>query len=160
MVRHCRRHGWVPFGLYSAGPGRGERWSCTRCVGEAVTRRHQKVKATLVRENGGCCAVCGYGATPYNLHFHHVDPATKSFSVNMARGKSLATFRAEAAKCVLVCANCHGEIEAGLIPSPPPGAKFGECWNATPEPVVTEPALEPSSAVQLSLLIEDAQPER
>jgi len=36
---------------------------------------------------------------------------------------------------VLVCANCHGEIEAGLIPSPPPCAKFGEDW----EPVQLEP---------------------
>jgi hypothetical protein len=64
-----------------------------------------------------------------NLHFHHVDPSTKAFTVTMARGKSLAAYRAEAAKCVLVCANCHGEIEAGLIPSPPPCAKFGEDWE-------------------------------
>ena len=49
--------------------------------------------------------------------------------MNMGRGKSLATFRREAAKCVLVCANCHGEIEAGLIPSPPPQAKWGEKWE-------------------------------
>lgn len=33
---------------------------------------------------------------------------------------------AELAKCVLVCANCHGEIEVGLIPCPPAGTKFGE----------------------------------
>jgi hypothetical protein len=25
---------------------------------------------------------------------------------------------------VLLCANCHGEIEAGLIESPPAGAKY------------------------------------
>jgi hypothetical protein len=42
----------------------------------------------------------------------------------MARGKSVATYREEARKCVLVCANCHGEIEAGLIPSPPAGAQY------------------------------------
>lgn len=78
----------------------------------------------LVAEAGGACAVCGYDRTPRNLHFHHVDPATKSFPMTMARGKSLVTFRAEAAKCVLVCANCHGEIEAGVIPSPPAGAHW------------------------------------
>jgi cytochrome c553 len=54
-----------------------------------------------------------------NLHFHHVDRADKSFEMSMARGKSEAAYRAEARKCVLVCANCHGEIEAGLIESPP-----------------------------------------
>lgn len=48
----------------------------------------------------------------------------------MASGKSLDAFRREAAKCVLVCANCHGEIEAGVTPSPPAGAKFGEDWAA------------------------------
>jgi hypothetical protein len=42
----------------------------------------------------------------------------------MGLGKSLATYRQEAAKCVLVCANCHGEIEVGLIPSPPPRARW------------------------------------
>lgn len=60
-----------------------------------------------------------------NLHFHHVDPSTKSFAVSVATGKSLQTFREEAKKCVLLCANCHGEVKAGLVPSPPPGAKFG-----------------------------------
>ena len=46
--------------------------------------------------------------------------------MTVAMGKSIATFRKEAKKCVLVCANCHGEIEAGLIKSPPAGAKFRE----------------------------------
>jgi hypothetical protein len=93
-------------------------------VGEAVTRRKQKLKRILVEEAGGCCAVCGYDRCIVCLTFHHVDPAKKLFSINMGMGKSIATFRAEAKKCVLVCANCHGEIEAGLIKSPPAGAKF------------------------------------
>lgn len=53
-----------------------------------------------------------------------MDPSTKAFSVNASRGRSLAAFREEARKCVLVCANCHGEIEAGLIPSPDAGARY------------------------------------
>lgn len=48
----------------------------------------------------------------------------------MAAGKSAAANVAEAAKCVLVCANCHGEIERRLIASPPPGARYGESWQA------------------------------
>lgn len=77
-----------------------------------------------MEEAGGCCVVCGYDICIINLHFHHVDPSVKSFSMSMANGRSIAAFREEAKKCVLVCANCHGEIEAGVIPSPPPGAKF------------------------------------
>jgi hypothetical protein len=42
----------------------------------------------------------------------------------MGLGRSLDAFREEAKKCVLVCANCHGEIEAGLIASPPPQATY------------------------------------
>ena len=75
----------------------------------------------LVEEGGGCCQVCGYDRCIINLCFHHVDPATKAFSMTTASGKGLAAYREEAKKCVLVCANCHGEIETGLIPSPPVG---------------------------------------
>jgi hypothetical protein len=102
----------------------GDRWKCRRCVGEAVTRRHRKVRGILLAEAGGRCAICGYNRCEWNLHFHHVDPATKSFSMTMGSGKALATYRAEATKCVLLCANCHGEVEAGLVRSPPPQARF------------------------------------
>jgi hypothetical protein len=100
------------------------RWCCKRCIAEAVTRRLQKIKRTLVEEAGGRCCVCGYDDCIINLHFHHVDPKKKSFPMTVAIGKSIATFRKEAKKCVLVCANCHGEIEAGLIPCPPLGATY------------------------------------
>ena len=78
----------------------------------------------MVDEFGGACAVCGYARCLGNLHFHHVVPALKAFGIQMGSGKSLAAYREEARKCVLVCANCHGEIEAGLIPSPPAGSKL------------------------------------
>lgn len=78
----------------------------------------------LVAEAGGACAVCGYARAINNLHFHHVDPSEKLFGLNGGGGRSLAARRAEAAKCVLVCANCHGEIEAGVIASPPAGVKW------------------------------------
>lgn len=123
-LRKCERHGRTEFAFYSRGPGKGRKWSCKRCVGEAVTRRKQKLKRMLVDEAGGCCAVCGYDRCIVNLTFHHVDPTTKSFAMSMAVGRSIAAFLEEAKKCVLVCANCHGEIETGLIESPLPGAKY------------------------------------
>ena len=49
------------------------------------------------------------------LEFHHVNPSSKSFAI--APGgvtRSLDAARSEAAKCVLLCANCHAEVEAGL----------------------------------------------
>jgi cytochrome c553 len=68
--------------------------------------------------------VCNYDRLSTKLHFHHVDPSQKLFDVNPSKGKALAKYQAEARKCVLVCANCHYEIEAGLVPCPPLTA----CW--------------------------------
>jgi len=127
--RVCERHGLTEFACYSAGPRRGQRWSCKRCVGEAVTRRKQKLKRILVEEAGGRCTVCGYQRCIVNLGFHHIDPSQKSFAMSMAVGRSIAAFREEAKKCVLVCANCHGEIEAGVIDCPPLGARYAT-WGA------------------------------
>jgi len=115
----------VEFHRYRNGAA-DYRWKCKRCVGEAVTRRHRKLKRLLVHEAGDRCAVCGYDRCMTSLQFHHVDRALKSFSMTMARGKSEAAYREEAKKCVLVCANCHGEIEAGLVESPPSGHRFDE----------------------------------
>lgn len=111
-LRRCARHGVTEFALYGrAAP----RWRCKRCIGEAVSRRQQKIKQTLVAEAGGRCTVCGYHRCIANLHFHHIDPSAKEFAMSTATGKSLAAYRAEAKKCRLVCANCHGEIEAGMV---------------------------------------------
>jgi hypothetical protein len=124
VLRECPRHGVIAFHRHKRGAGFVYR--CKRCVGEAVTRRHRRIRALLVSEAGGRCAVCGYERCGFNLHFHHVDPSSKSFEMNMGVGKALAAFREEAKKCVLVCANCHGEIEARLIESPPPGSVYRE----------------------------------
>ena len=75
------------------------------------------MKRILVEEAGGCCAVCGYDRCIINLVFHHLDPDQKSFGVSSCT-KALASLREEVKKCILVCANCHGELEAGLIDSP------------------------------------------
>jgi len=118
----CPIHG--PERHYELADRGRRRYRCRRCLGEAVTRRHRKLKRLLVEESGGGCVVCGYTRCMGNLHFHHVVPAEKSFEIQMGSGKSLAAYREEARKCALVCADCHGEIEAGLIPSPAAGSKL------------------------------------
>ena len=110
MLRECPRHGVIAFHRYKRGDGFVYR--CKRCVGEAVTRRHRRIALCSSARPEVGCAVCGYERCALNLHFHHVDPSAKSFEMSMGVGKALAAFREEAKKCVLVCANCHGEIEA------------------------------------------------
>jgi hypothetical protein len=74
------------------------------------------VKERLVEEAGGCCVACGYDAYAGALQFHHVDPSQKRFG--LARGGLTRPWREvvlEARKCVLLCGNCHAEVEAGLL---------------------------------------------
>jgi transposase-like protein len=88
---------------------------CRLCRSGAVDRRRKEVKRILVAEAGGSCALCGYDRSMAGLHFHHREPAEKAFGLS-GRGMalSLEAARAEAAKCVLLCSNCHAEVEAGL----------------------------------------------
>lgn len=94
--------------------------SCLRCRSESVVRRRRQIKQKLVEEAGGRCMLCGYSRSHAALVFHHIDPTRKSFG--MAHGgctRSLARAREEARKCLLLCANCHAEVEAGAVVLPP-----------------------------------------
>ncbi len=58
---------------------------------------------------------CGYNTHVGALDFHHVDPSTKEFGVsNKGMTRSWEKIKAELDKCILVCANCHREIELGV----------------------------------------------
>ncbi len=93
---------------------------CRLCRTSAVQRRRREVKRILVAEAGGACVLCGYDRTLGGLHFHHRDPAEKAFALSrQGVTRSLASARAEAAKCVLLCSNCHAEVEAGDLRLPP-----------------------------------------
>jgi hypothetical protein len=110
IERRCQRHGRVAFARDARGTYR-----CTRCSADAVSRRRRRVKATLVREAGGRCVLCGYDRCIAALGFHHLDPNEKSFG--LAAGglaRSLSKSREEVAKCALLCSNCHAEVEAGI----------------------------------------------
>ena len=114
-LRACAKHGRTEFVQRSDGGG----WRCVACRSEAVADRRRRVKDILIEEAGGACVLCGYDRCPGVLQFHHADPSTKRFAI-AARGvaRSLARARAEAAKCVLLCANCHAEVERGFADLP------------------------------------------
>jgi 5-methylcytosine-specific restriction endonuclease McrA len=111
----CATHGLTLFAERSDGQG----WRCLLCRSQAVSRRRRKVKEILVAEAGGRCAVCGYDRHLGVLQFHHRHPKEKRFSLSEAGlARSLERAREEARKCVLLCANCHTELEAGVISIP------------------------------------------
>jgi transposase len=115
LARTCATHGRTLFVRY----GSGDSYRCLACRKDRVVRRRRRVKEILVVEAGGSCVTCGYDRYAGALQFHHLDPATKSFGLGL-RGvaHSLARCREEAAKCVLLCANCHAEVEAGVAELP------------------------------------------
>ena len=110
----CRRHGKTQFHIEASG-----RMRCVRCRGEAVARRRRKTKEILVKEAGGSCRICGYERDVAALQFHHLDPSQKEFSLAMnGVTRSIEAMRREASKCILLCANCHAEVEVGRTEVP------------------------------------------
>jgi hypothetical protein len=80
----------------------------------SVVRRDKKARA--VELMGGVCFECERDG-PYRLfEFHHIDADTKVFGISQ-HGISSRTWQqivAELEKCVMLCANCHREVHAGV----------------------------------------------
>lgn len=81
---------------------------------ESVVNWRKRTKIKLVEYKGGKCECCGYSKCIEALEFHHLDPSKKDFQIS-GTSKSFEVLKKEADKCILVCANCHREIHAGLI---------------------------------------------
>lgn len=119
-MRICRTHGRTKFVL----EGRGY-YRCCRCRQERVVAWRRNARRKLVEEAGGRCAICGYARCIRALEFHHIDPAEKQFGLSF-RGitRPMAKLREEARKCVLLCSNCHMEVEAGITALPPSSSRI------------------------------------
>ena len=104
MSRHVRRQGG---------------FRCARCRVEHVADKRRRIKRQLVLEAGGRCELCGYDQCDAALQFHHVDRTTKSFAISaVGVTRAISKAREEASKCVLLCANCHAEVEGGFAQLP------------------------------------------
>ena len=89
---------------------------CYNCsphgISPVIAKRYKQhaVKHLLVQYKGGKCVECGYDKCEGALHFHHVNPAEKDFTLSTVRpgqNFNMAEMYKEADKCVLLCANCH-----------------------------------------------------
>jgi hypothetical protein len=112
-VLPCPRHGASPHVREARGYYR-----CRACRQEAVVRRRRKAKEILVAEAGGCCRLCAYDRCAAALEFHHLDPNRKEFGLSRRGAHSIERLRAEVRKCILLCSNCHAEVESGTSPLP------------------------------------------
>lgn len=88
----------------------------------------KNLKSKLVHALGGSCVCCGYNKSLCALTFHHLDPSEKKFTIGKVKvtNESLIEIVEETKKCVLVCNNCHSEINAGLREVPEKATRFDE----------------------------------
>ncbi|MEK7863493.1 MAG: hypothetical protein AAB295_09545, partial [Chloroflexota bacterium] len=83
--------------------------------GGPVVEHRRARKARAVAFMGGECHGCGRDGPPAVFDFHHWDPATKSFGIGQdGIPRRWSKIAAELAKCVMLCANCHREVHAGV----------------------------------------------
>lgn len=86
---------------------------------EAVKKRRKHLRELARKYLGDQCMICGYKRCSGALDFHHRDPKHKEFGLS-ERGltRSWEKIREEIEKCVLICANCHREVHAGITQLP------------------------------------------
>lgn len=105
--------------------GRQRRFCSYRCKSKGQSnavyanqkRRGLFRKNQLILKKGGKCVRCGYERCLRALTFHHRDPGDKGFNLDVrsCSNHSWEVLASEAAKCDLLCANCHAEVEEELV---------------------------------------------
>lgn len=97
--------------------------ACRVCTDAHSTERRinnrESGRALMAEAHATGCVVCGETDSVV-LDFHHLKPLgrqkqSERVSALVSRGKPLKTVRAEIAKCVVICANCHRRLHAGTI---------------------------------------------
>ena len=56
------------------------------------------------------CSKCGYNKCARSLHFHHKDEKSMGISSAISGWVNIDKIKAEIEKCIILCANCHGEL--------------------------------------------------
>ena len=77
---------------------------------QQVMEAQRRKKQFAVDAFGGKCQICGYNKCINSLQFHHIN-GDKEYSPSYVIMRwSWKRAKVELDKCILVCANCHGEI--------------------------------------------------
>ena len=114
----CNVHGISEFSLSGI---KIQRWKCKKCMYDSSKNYLYELKIKCILYKGGKCERCGYDKCVRSMHFHHVDPSLKEFSIsdrnpntNKKGTKKWESVRSELNKCILLCSNCHFEIHEEL----------------------------------------------
>lgn len=91
-----------------------------------VKEWRNRTKQRLLAAFGSSCGLCLYNSCAQALEFHHLNPLEKDFT--LARWRKVCAWSklvTEVRKCVLLCANCHRAVHAGLL-DPSAAPRFDE----------------------------------
>lgn len=85
---------------------------------EAVAKRRKSIRQKAIEYKGGACQLCGYDKCAEALEFHHFTNE-KNFGISQkGYTRSWEKVRKELDICILLCANCHREVENGITQLP------------------------------------------
>jgi len=102
--------------------GKQIKFCSIKCKNEKNNKKYQKYecqknkgmnrKLELIKIKGSKCKNCGYNKNLAALSFHHIDPKSKSFELDVRNcsNSKWSSILLEVDKCDLLCANCHMEI--------------------------------------------------
>lgn len=111
--------------------GRQRKFCSRKCKNSGTNHQHQSYvaqqarglarKLELLLRHGSRCSRCAYDRNSSALTWHHLDPALKSFNLDIRSlsNRSDRAVQAEVAKCILLCSNCHAETHFPQFNRPP-----------------------------------------
>jgi len=84
----------------------------------AVTKRRKVLRQKAIEYKAGKCKICGYNKCQGALEFHHFKNH-KNFGISQkGYTRSWEKVKKELNLCILLCANCHREVELGVTQLP------------------------------------------
>jgi hypothetical protein len=115
ICRTCKKQKNITEFYYIKTKKAFQYW-CKECNKKASLERIQENKRKCIKYKGGKCVICGYFKCDGALDFHHI--GKKEFGIGEVKSRSFDNMKKELDKCILVCKNCHVEIEAGITKVP------------------------------------------
>jgi 5-methylcytosine-specific restriction endonuclease McrA len=102
---------------------------------EAVRSRRKRIRRMALQYEGARCSICGYDRCEGALEFHQLEATSKDFGISdKGYTRSWRKVREELDRCILLCANCHREVHAGMqLPRETVVEESGEFRGAYPE---------------------------
>jgi len=83
----------------------------------AVIKRRKTLRKRALEYKGAKCQLCGYKKCTEALEFHHM--GQKNFGIsNKGYTRSWEKVKKELDGCIVLCANCHREVENGITQLP------------------------------------------